>query len=156
MVKGRFGDWAPEHRDRDIEPTIFKELSMKPFLLCVAFLSLPTLASADTQTLRFSVTTADRDLGLFLVAAPSDCAQTRYLVLGAGVQAVSEPLSPGESVVLPLGRNLAVGAHEVQVQAMGCSAGVETARLVTLGQASPGHGRAQPLVLVDVIETAGN
>lgn len=126
---------------------------MKILALSAILFAMPALATGEDQTLDFSVSVAGRDLGLYLVAGPTDCPATRFLILGSGIQAVSAPLLSGESAVLPIGNDLAVGAHQVQVQAMDCPAALASVHLLTLGQSSPGHGRAQPLATV---ATAGN
>lgn len=120
---------------------------MKPSL--IAFLLLPTavLADAAREPLLFTSSSETQNYGLYLVAAPTDCPATRFLVLGEGVQAVSVALKPGESALLPLGQGFTAGEHGLQVSPIGCDAAIDSLRLVTMNRASPGHGRAQSLTI---------
>jgi hypothetical protein len=64
------------------------------------------------------------------------CPATRFLVVGEGVQAISEPLSAGQGAVLAF----VECEHELQVSAIDCDAEMTSLRLVTMNQSSPGHG----------------
>ncbi len=124
---------------------------MKAFL--VPFLFVPTLAFAEgtTQSVVFTSSSAERDYGVFIVAAPSACPATRFEVVGDGIQAVSEELLAGQSAVLPLGRGFSPGEHGFDVTSIGCAASVESMHLIDVNKSSPGHGRATVLTGVDLV-----
>ena len=46
---------------------------MKILALSAILFAMPALATGEDQTLDFSVSVAGRDLGLYLVAGPTDC-----------------------------------------------------------------------------------
>jgi hypothetical protein len=126
--------------------------------LIAALVLLPSILQAlePVQVVSFTSVSSEQDYGLFLVAGPSDCPATRFMILGDGLQAISDALAPGESAILPLGQGFAVGPHTVELTAVGCDAPVESLRLVIMNRTSPGHGRAQSLSGVEAVVSAGN
>ena len=118
-------------------------------ILFLPLLLAPSILMADpaAQTVRFTPTSLDKDYGLFVLAAETDCPATRFLVVGEGGQSISEPLSAGQGVVLALGQAFVEGEHEVQVSAVGCDAEMASLPLVILNQSSPGHGGGVDLLI---------
>ncbi len=109
---------------------------MKSLILPLLFAPSLLMAETAAQTVSFTSTSPDTDYGLFVVAAETDCPATRFLVVGEGVQAISEPLSAGQGAVLAF----VECEHELQVSAIDCDAEMASLRLVTMNQSSPGHG----------------
>lgn len=119
---------------------------MKRLFLALCLLAAPGLAQELSPTeIIFTSTSQDRNYGLFVVAGQGDCPVTRYMILGEGVEAISQTLTPGESAILDLGHGFGLGEHSMTLTAVGCALPLAAARLVYLNQSSPGHGRAPDL-----------
>lgn len=127
---------------------------MNRLILALLLLPGPVVAQEIAPTkVTFTSTSDSRDYGLFVVAGEGDCPATRYMILGEGVEAISQTLTPGESAILQLGNGYAPGEHSLTLSAVGCALPPAATRLVFLNQMSPGHARAPDLKQVqDVSE----
>lgn len=125
---------------------------MKPLFLALLLLPGPVVAQEITPTeVSFTSTSDSRDYGLFVVAGEGDCPATRYMILGEGVEAISQTLTPGESAILRLGSGYAPGEHSLTLSAVGCALPLAATRMVLLDQISPGHARAPVLKQVQIV-----
>ena len=129
---------------------------MKLSLIPLLFVAAPVLAEPMAQTVTITSTSATNDYALFLIAAPTECPATRFLVVGMDRQAVSPALAPGGSAVLDLGTGFAPGDHQLTVSPLGCDAGFDGISLLTLNRSSPGHVRGQAHENVKVSGAATN
>ena len=126
-----------------------------PILALVPQLALAEASQTATTTATSIVTLkslgADRSYGLALNVDAKLCAETRFLVLGDGVQAVSKPVAAGHGIVLVLGLGFSEGPHPLHITALDCAAAPKDVVQLTLGQQSPGHGRGLLLEQVSAV-----